>query len=393
MADYFPLLARALEALPDPDGRARAAVYERARAALATQLQAVEPRLSEAEIARERASLDEAIGRVEHNYAVAPGPAPEPEIEPAETRRPRLDTPQPIRRGGRSRGPLILAVGLVAVIAPMAVLAWLWRDQPASTQATEPARPTAPSATAPSPGDPKFPERVAGGAAPQPAAPAAHERPSPQPSTPAATAPQGRPAPAAPPSAQAPPAQPDVAVAQKAALVEENQGDPQQPKVTPGRALWRLDALNAGQGQPLETVIRANVDIPDAGLSMLATMRRNRDTTLPASHTIELTFTTTRAEDGSRVVRDVNPPLARGDDGARGMPLAALAVPVKENVFLIGLSDLRADVERNTELLTKRNWIELPLRFASGVRATIVFEKGVPGDRVIADAFRQWGQP
>jgi hypothetical protein len=66
-------------------------------------------------------------------------------------------------------------------------------------------------------------------------------------------------------------------------------------------------------------------------------------------------------------------------------------VPVKENVFLLGLSNLPGDVERNTDLLLKRNWIDLPIRFASGPRAVLSFEKGASGEQVFNDAFRQWG--
>ena len=59
-------------------------------------------------------------------------------------------------------------------------------------------------------------------------------------------------------------------------------------------------------------------------------------------------------------------------------------------MFLIGLSSLPNDIERNTDLLLHRNLIDLPVRFASGQRAVISFEKGVSGDRVVTEAFRQW---
>jgi len=35
----------------------------------------------------------------------------------------------------------------------------------------------------------------------------------------------------------------------------------------------------------------------------------------------------------------------------------------------------------------------LPVRFASGTRATLVFEKGTSGDRAITEAFKAWSQP
>src|SRR5258705_165825 len=58
MADYYPLIARAISGLdPSAPGESRRALYERARAALIAQLRSVQPPLSESEITRERLSL------------------------------------------------------------------------------------------------------------------------------------------------------------------------------------------------------------------------------------------------------------------------------------------------------------------------------------------------
>jgi hypothetical protein len=84
--------------------------------------------------------------------------------------------------------------------------------------------------------------------------------------------------------------------------------------------------------------------------------------------------------------------MMRPEETIRGVSVAGLPVPVKENVFLIGLSDLKGDIDRNAELLLRRNWMELPIRFASGQKAALLFDKGVSGERVFLDAFRQWGQ-
>ena len=75
MADYYPLLARALDGLTDNTPETRALVFDRAKAALTGQLRAVKPPLSEAEIAREIASLDEAVIRAHlaaHGVEVMP---------------------------------------------------------------------------------------------------------------------------------------------------------------------------------------------------------------------------------------------------------------------------------------------------------------------------------
>src|ERR1700684_846422 len=65
MADYHPLIARAVDGLGTSTGEARRALYERARAALVAQLRSIEPPLSEADITRERLALEDAIRKVE----------------------------------------------------------------------------------------------------------------------------------------------------------------------------------------------------------------------------------------------------------------------------------------------------------------------------------------
>src|SRR3954469_16496317 len=78
MADYYPLIARAVDGIPEGTPESRRAVYERARTALMQQLRSLDPPLSEEDIERERLSLDEAIGRVESDH----------QPRPAETERP-----------------------------------------------------------------------------------------------------------------------------------------------------------------------------------------------------------------------------------------------------------------------------------------------------------------
>lgn len=78
MADYFPLLSRAVSALPDSTPEARRAVYDRARNALLGQLRTIQPPMEESAILAESDSLDEAIARIEREAAPeqsAPPPA------------------------------------------------------------------------------------------------------------------------------------------------------------------------------------------------------------------------------------------------------------------------------------------------------------------------------
>src|SRR5215208_6141167 len=69
MADYHPLIARAVAGLEKNSGEARRALYERARTALVAQLRGVVPALDESEITRERLALEESIRKVEAEAA------------------------------------------------------------------------------------------------------------------------------------------------------------------------------------------------------------------------------------------------------------------------------------------------------------------------------------
>lgn len=380
MADYYPLLAKAVGAA-GPGPEARQAVFARARSALVTQLNDLDPPLSPAEIGRELRDLDDAVRRIEAESAAEAQPDPEleepPAPQPLVAERRRIDQPA-LRRGGRTRPWGVLAL-LGAVAVPVALLAWWRRDAPAPIQA-----PPVAAREVPVPGPdtpPKFAERIGG--AETPGSPSRNP-PGARPPVPAARI-------AAPPvPAESQPAERQVAVAQRAMLIESSPADPQRPQITIGRALWRLDTSSAAPGQPADTVVKADAEVPDAGIALSLTMRRNLDGGLPASHIMELSFTL--AGDPPRVVRDIAPPEMRLDELTRGIPLKALPVPVKPNLFIVGLSDLKGDLERNLELLSRRNWLEIPVRFASGQQAVLLLNKGVQGDRVLADAFRLWGQ-
>src|SRR3954470_13140362 len=63
MADYYPLISRAVAGLEKNNGENRRALYERARAALLAQLRGVTPPLNESDITRERLALEESRRR------------------------------------------------------------------------------------------------------------------------------------------------------------------------------------------------------------------------------------------------------------------------------------------------------------------------------------------
>jgi hypothetical protein len=392
MADFYPILARAVAGLSDPSPEARRAIYERARTALLTQLRSLDPPLGEAEIMRERLSLDEAMARIEAEHGDAPAPPalpdhpeiapPEPEPprgpEPAPMATPRQDEalPEPLdqpvlrpriapprekRVSPRHVRTAIVGGGIALAVIAIAGAAYY-------VNKVNPPDPTVPPrAQTQTPGAPdnagKLNDRV--GEAGNPNAP--------------------RPGAGTPTATQSG----EVAVAQRAILYTEDPANPQQPRAIPGRVFWRLDSESAGQGRPVETIVRATLEVAEAGLSLDFTIRRNTDTAFPASHIIGLRFTAT-GDPAQNAVREVGVPQFKIEEGERGAPLSAINSALGDNLFVAALSNVPVEVERNIDLILNRLWIDVPVRFASGRRGIITFEKGVSGSQTLADAFGRW---
>lgn len=397
MADYYSLISRAIAALPQQTPDTRQAVYERARKALFNQLRGIQPPVADADIAAEGRALEEAITRLEIELAAkaappqkpapaktdpsasAPAPASksaaspdtpgarsaedawretlaatESEAPPREPQRPAAPLPLP----PKSRRPpaRIIALGgvLVALIAIVGALAWYLRERPEDLAKL---KPEASSQT--DTADAKFDDRIEGGYSAS--APMAGKRAT------------------------------SVPVAQKAELWVASLQEPDKvDRIYNGNVVWRLENVGGGPGQPVGSAIRGDIDIPDGKLKMTLLFQKNNDTTLSATHTINVSF---KPQPGSPLggVKAIGPIQMRRADAQSGEKVVGIPVPITENNFLIGL--MRGDREaRNIQLLRSMAVIDLPLQLSDGRSATINMEKGPAGERVFADAIDNWGK-
>jgi hypothetical protein len=453
MADYHPLISRAVAGLDKNTGENRRVLYERARVALVNQLRSIEPALEEADITRERLALEEAIRKVEAEAAtsareqeeaappaaeeektasltdeglrgfresmaeadglggataearrsahefyeavpadqVPPGErappeathyfegaelpavsepeltqeAPPPAPPPSRGRRPEVaegalpplpagyEEAEEFARPPRAWGRIVRIAVLLLVIAGLAAAGYWQRHTIAGLVASFRSAPSKQQAAAP-PGRPKITDRVGESKAPE-----------------TATAPA-------------------AAVAQKVVLYEEDPGNTQGQRYV-GSAIWRTETVSPGSGLAPELAVRADVEIPERHMRMTWSLRRNTDKALPASHTIEIQFTMP-ADFPEGGIGNVPGVLMKTTEQARGVPLAGLAVKVTTGYFLIGLSAVQVDVQRNIEMLKERDWFDIPIVYTSGKRAILAVEKGTPGERAFAEAFKAWGE-
>ena len=200
------------------------------------------------------------------------------------------------------------------------------------------------------------------------------------------------------PGSEAPPAAPanpntgaTAAVAQRVALYEEDPSD-QQGKRFVGSAIWRIEMVTSGPGAPPDPAIRADIEIPERRITMSMLIRRDINQVQQAtSHTIEITFNLP-ADFPFGGIQNVPGVLMKQAEQTRGSPLGGAAAKVTSGYFLIGLSAVETDMQRNVQLLKERNWFDIPIVYNNGRRAILAIEKGTPGERAFADAFKAWGQ-
>jgi hypothetical protein len=179
-------------------------------------------------------------------------------------------------------------------------------------------------------------------------------------------------------------------VAQRVVLYDEDPSDPKGRQYV-GSVVWRTEPVKTSGNQKPDIAVRADIEIPDRKFKMTMSFRRNTDSSLPASHTAELTFILPPDFAGGGV-SNVPGILMKSNEQARGTPLAGLAVKVTDGFFLVGLSNVDADRTRNIQLLKERSWFDVPLVYTNQRRAIIAVEKGAPGERAFNDAFAAWGE-
>ncbi|GGE39317.1 hypothetical protein GCM10007276_15790 [Agaricicola taiwanensis] len=447
MADYYPVLSRAIAGLDQNTAETRRAVYERARTAIVKQLRSYDPPLSESDITRERLGLEDAIRRVETEQRSAANPAArssdpvesvrqaaadaerlgpaataaqsraaadqadldgypaqteQPRVEPRfspeasppaarptpaeeRERRPMADAPaEEAEPVERRRGPAVFAIVAVLILAGLGIAAYTMRDR-LTGDGTE----TAVLTGVPGKDTERAPagEETTDEGEDEAVPPPGDAQPTPDAEPSATTAPATD---APPTAAQQEPTPPAVApVAQRSVLYEESP-DQQSGTAVSGSAVWRLEDIpNGGDGQ--EPQVRAEIDMPNRGIKMVMLIRRNTDATLPASHTVDMQFTLAPGFPNGGIA-NVPGILFKAGEDAGGTALHGISVKVMNGFFLIGLSNAPNDKEQNLKLMRESSWIDLPLLYENGRRAVLSLELGSPGQQAFAQAIEAWSK-
>ncbi|TAV75138.1 hypothetical protein [Rhizobium leguminosarum] len=208
--------------------------------------------------------------------------------------------------------------------------------------------------------------------------------------TPPASA-QGDAAPAETPppngAATPPPQAAPLGSSQKMFLYEERIGQ-SSPTAIEGSVVWSVQH-EAGQGGRQEATVQGNVTVPERNLSALVTFKRNSDPSLPASHLVEIVFSVPPNFEGGSIDSVQRISMKRTEQD-RGDALIAVPAKITDDFHMIALNDYPDARKANLDLMSTRNWIDIPITYRNGRRALLTMEKGGTGTDAFNTAIKEW---
>ena len=152
---------------------------------------------------------------------------------------------------------------------------------------------------------------------------------------------------------------------------------------------WSTKMERLSDNLPEERVIVASMEVPEKALSMEMEIKRNVDSSISASHIIEIRFKVPDGFSGSGI-DNISRFVLKSTEEARGEPLVAVPVKVSEGFFLVAMDNLQQAVDVNTQLLLESSWIDMPISYSTSKRALVTLAKGETGTQVFKDAFADW---
>ena len=197
----------------------------------------------------------------------------------------------------------------------------------------------------------------------------------------AASAPAGEATPSAAPADAA------ALAGEKMFLYEERVGQT-APTAIEGAVSWSLQQ-EAGANGVQEPVVQGRVNIPGRGLTALITFKRNTDSSLPASHLVEVVFAVPPGFEGG-AIDSVQRIAMKQTEQDRGDALIAVPAKITDDFHMIALNDFPDARATNLELLRSRNWMDIPLAYRNGRRALMTLQKGEAGTQAFNEAIREW---
>ncbi|MDN3720769.1 hypothetical protein QW131_19855 [Roseibium salinum] len=176
--------------------------------------------------------------------------------------------------------------------------------------------------------------------------------------------------------------------AQRSILYEEGDESGGAGTASQGAVVWTLEEETNLDGKA-QAVLSASVEIPERDVKVDIRIKPNDDTSLPASHLVEIKYEFPDSFASGDVV-NVPGLVMKPTEEARGDALIGASVKVSPGFFWIALSNLPNEQQRNLALLRERGWIDIPMLYENGKRGILTIEKGSAGENVVEQALSSW---
>ncbi|MGV2977698.1 hypothetical protein AB1P65_19745 [Roseibium alexandrii] len=186
----------------------------------------------------------------------------------------------------------------------------------------------------------------------------------------------------------APAAQVPASGAQRSILYEEGADASSTGTAAQGAVIWTLGE-ETDLGGEAQSVLSAAVEIPERDIKVDIRIKPNDDTSLPASHLVEIKYELPEGFSGGDIV-NVPGLVMKPTEEARGDALIGASVKVSPGFFWIALSSLPNEQQRNLALLRERGWIDIPMLYENGKRGILTLEKGPIGEDAVEKAVSAW---
>jgi hypothetical protein len=175
---------------------------------------------------------------------------------------------------------------------------------------------------------------------------------------------------------------------QRALLYERSATNPNAAGLD-GTAIWQI--LPEGAGINPEAVLQVEVHIPERGLSLVMSMRREPSEAAAMSHLVEFRFLRSDQSPFAEIARVGGIAMTTAEH-SRSEVVLGQPTKVMPGVFLFGLAADKGQREGNLRILRELTWMDIPISYQNGSQALLAIEKGAAGERVLNQFFSDPGQ-
>ncbi|MEO9460849.1 MAG: hypothetical protein ABJE63_12070 [Lentilitoribacter sp.] len=155
-----------------------------------------------------------------------------------------------------------------------------------------------------------------------------------------------------------------------------------------GGVTWSEEVESDGTAS--RPFIRAQIQVPERNLSIDMSIKLNGDQTLPVSHLVDINFSLPDDFEGGEIDQ-VTEVKMKNTEEQPGDRLAAISAKIDTTFFVVGLeNDDPEVVATNLQLLSRRNWIDIPISYSNGRKALITLEKGASGVAIFDKVLAAW---